>query len=116
MTENHFYILAALGLAVVLLQIVLLVRRVRIETPADLSARLGAIEQGLQGLTQSSMRAQAGSERVESAMRTFTESTNSAMQASRKALDEQLARTVEEGNSPTSTVIAPGFAVRQHLI
>src|SRR5437016_6052346 len=96
MTENNFYILAALGLLVVLLQIILLLRRVRIETPADLSARLGAIEQGLQGLTQASMRAQAGSERVEREMQAFTESTGNAMRASRQALDEQLARTVEE--------------------
>ena len=96
MTDNNFYILAVLGLLVVLLQIVLLLRRVRIETPADLSARLGAIEQGLQGLTQSSMRAQAGSERVEREMQTFTEATGNAMRASRQALDEQLARTVDE--------------------
>jgi len=65
-----FFILgtSALLVLVVLLQLALLLRKPRWETPADLLARLGVLEQNLQALAQASARSEArseaGSERV----------------------------------------------------
>ncbi|PRD68110.1 DNA recombination protein RmuC [Malikia spinosa] len=89
---------AALALAVItlVLQLVLVLRKHRFETPADLAVRLGLMEQQLQSLSQSSARNEAGTERNEAQLRDFTASTAQSLEASRQTLDEKLDKTVEE--------------------
>lgn len=96
MTEIHFYILLALGIVLALLLIALFLRKQKFETPADLTARLGLLEQATQGLVQSVSRNEGGMQRIEQQLRGFTEATAAAMAASKTALDEQLERTVGE--------------------
>lgn len=99
MTETYFFELLGLGFALIVLQFVLLLRRPRFETPADLSARLGLLEQGSQSLVQAVSRNEGGMQRIEQQLRTFTEATTAAMLASKNALDEQLERTVAEARN-----------------
>lgn len=90
-------VLFAVAVAVVLvMQVVLLMRKTRFETPADLSARLTVLEQGVQTLSQASARSEAVSERTEQQLRLFTETTAQGFEASGRTLDEKLNKTVEE--------------------
>lgn len=99
MTEASFYILLALGIVSAALLLVLLLRKPKFETPADLNARLGLLEQSAQNLMQVVSRNEGGMQRIEQQLRGFTESTASAMTASKNALDEQLERTVAEARN-----------------
>ncbi len=99
MTESVFYILGAFGFVSVVLLLVLLLRKPKFETPADLSARLGLLEQASQALVQAVSRNEGGIQRIEQQLRGFTESTVGAMSASKAALDEQLERTVAEARN-----------------
>ncbi|HEU6455213.1 MAG TPA: hypothetical protein VN201_07090 [Roseateles sp.] len=66
MTESVFYILGAFGFVSVVLLLVLLLRKPKFETPADLSARLGLLEQASQALVQAVSRNEGGMQRIES--------------------------------------------------
>jgi len=99
MNETHFFILLGLGVVLALLQLVLLLRKPKFETPADLNARLGLLEQSSQGLVQAVSRSEGGMSRIEQQLRGFTETTAAGMLASKNALDEQLERTVAEARN-----------------
>jgi len=90
--------LVALGLGVisVLLLLILLLRKNRVEWPADLTVRLGLVEQSLQALNQSSARNEAGNERTQAQLREFTAQAMQSHEALRKILDDKLEKTVEE--------------------
>ncbi|MDW3688451.1 DNA recombination protein RmuC [Cupriavidus sp. CV2] len=102
MSEFTIFLLAGSIAIVVLLQLVLLLRKSAFETPADLNTRLGLLEQNLQSLVQASARSEAGSERVEQQLRTFTETSAQAFEASRRTLDDKLDKTVEESRNARS--------------
>lgn len=97
MTETLAYALAALIVLALALQLVALLRRARFETPADLDARLRLLEQSTQALAQSSARAEAQVERVARELDDFTRASAAGFEASRRALDERLQGTIEEG-------------------
>lgn len=50
MNETHFFILLGLGVVLTLLQLALLLRKPKFETPTDLNARLGLLERSSQVL------------------------------------------------------------------
>ncbi|MBU65305.1 MAG: DNA recombination protein RmuC [Cupriavidus sp.] len=99
MTETAFYVLVALSIVSMVLLLALLLRKPKFETPADLTARLGLLEQSSQSLVQAVSRNEGGMQRIEQQLRGFTEATAGAMAASKKAMDEQLERTVAEARS-----------------
>lgn len=99
MTETAFYILVALSIVSLVLLLALLLRKPKFETPADLNARLGLLEQSSQSLVQAVSRNEGGMQRIEQQLRGFTETTAGAMAASKKAMDEQLERTVAEARN-----------------
>lgn len=99
MTETAFYVLVALSIVSMVLLLALLLRKSKFETPADLTARLGLLEQSSQSLVQAVSRNEGGMQRIEQQLRGFTEATAGAMAASKKAMDEQLERTVAEARS-----------------
>ena len=78
-----------LGLLNAALLLVLLLRRPRFDTPTDLAARIGLMEQALQGLAQAGARADTGLTRLDAQLREFTLTTH-------QSLDAKLALTVEE--------------------
>lgn len=99
MTETAFYVLVALSIVSLVLLLALLLRKTKFETPADLNARLGLLEQSSQSLVQAVSRNEGGMQRIEQQLRGFTEATTGAMAASKKAMDEQLERTVAEARN-----------------
>jgi len=99
MTETSFYTLGALSIVSMLMLLALLLRKPKFETPADLNARLALLEQASQTLVQAVSRNEGGMQRIEQQLRGFTEATAGAMAASKKALDEQLERTVAEARN-----------------
>ncbi|MES7349220.1 hypothetical protein U6P82_12270, partial [Cutibacterium acnes] len=92
---NESLLLAAVGLGLlgVALLLVLLLRRPRFETPADLAARLGLLEQQMQALLQTGARLDAGVERLHTRLDEFTAATAERLEASRQTLDAKLDRT-----------------------
>jgi len=66
--------LAILGLVAitVVLLVVLVFRKHQVELPAELTVRMGLMEQLLQSLSQSSARNEAGNERTQAQLREFT--------------------------------------------
>lgn len=99
MTETASYVLIALSVVSLALLLALLLRKLKFETPADLNARLGLLEQSSQSLVQAVSRNEGGMQRIEQQLRGFTEATAGAMAASKKAMDEQLERTVAEARN-----------------
>ncbi|MFV8605907.1 DNA recombination protein RmuC [Ralstonia pseudosolanacearum] len=99
MTETVFYVLVALSIVSLVLLLALLLRKPKFETPADLDARLGLLEQSSQSLVQAVSRNEGGMQRIEQQLRGFTEATAGAMATSKKAMDEQLERTVAEARN-----------------
>ena len=81
MNEVGFLLLAVGVFVVLVLQLVLLGRKPRFETPADLNARLTVLEQSTHSLSQASARSEAASERIEQQLRLFTESTVQGFEA-----------------------------------
>lgn len=102
MTDIHFFILLGLGIVLALLLLILLLRTPKFEMPADVSARLALLEQASQSLAQVVSRNEGGMQRIEEQLRGFTQVTAEAMAASKKALDEQLERTVGEARNGRS--------------
>ncbi|WP_028731310.1 DNA recombination protein RmuC [Pandoraea sp. E26] len=99
MTETAFYVLVALSIVSLVLLLALLLRKPKFETPADLNARLGLLEQSSQSLVQAVSRNEGGMQRIEQQLRGFTEATAGAMAAFKTAMDEQLERTVAEARN-----------------
>lgn len=83
--------LAGLGLGLLnaALLLVLVLRRPRFDTPADLDVRIGIMEQALQALVQTGARTDAGLTRLEAQLREFA-------QTAHQSLDAKLALTLEE--------------------
>jgi DNA recombination protein RmuC len=108
MSESGIFV-GVVGVCILLLQFLLVFRKQRFETPADLSARLALLEQGVQSTAQATARSEAGSQRIEVQLRTFTETTAHGLEASRRTLDEKLDKTVEESRSGRKELMT-GFA------
>jgi DNA recombination protein RmuC len=99
MGETVLFILLAVAVIIVVLQLVLILRKTPFETPADLNVRLGLLEQSVQSVVQTTTRSQVGSDRIEQQLRTFTETTAAGLEASRRTLDEKLDKTVDESRN-----------------
>lgn len=106
MIDNIALAMLALAVVTLTLQLVLVLRKHKFETPADLTVRLGLMEQLLQSLSQSSARNEAGTERNEAQLRDFTASTAQSLETSRKTLDEKLDKTIEESRKGRSELMA----------
>lgn len=99
MADTHFFILLGLGIALIVLQLVVLLRKPKFETPPDLDARMGRLERSADGLVQVASRNEGGMQRMEQQLRHMTEATTTGWLASKKALDEQLGRSLDEARS-----------------
>ncbi len=100
--------LAILGLVAitVVLLVVLVFRKHQVELPAELTVRMGLMEQLLQSLSQSSARNEAGNERTQAQLREFTALTAQSQDAFRTILDDKLDKTVEESRKGRAEQLA----------
>jgi DNA recombination protein RmuC len=99
MSETFFYLLLGFFVVIGVLQLLLLLRKNSFETPADLNARLALLEQNLQVLLQTSARHEGGNERLDQQLRLLTDTTGQQLELSRRTLDGQLDKTVEESRN-----------------
>lgn len=97
MTEEQLWILIAAGVAIVVLQLILLLRRPRFDTPPDLSARLTTLE----GITQQLMlvvsRTEGDLNRQHDAIENVQRSQSDGSTALARTVDDKLKETIEEG-------------------
>lgn len=82
-----------------ILQLVLLLRKPTFETRADLNARMGLLEQGLQAANHAMARTEASGERIEQQLRLFIQTTSTGFESSRRTLDDKLEKTIEESRN-----------------
>jgi DNA recombination protein RmuC len=89
--------LLSLGIAlVVVLQIIVLLRKTRIDLPSELALKLEALEQSARATLQAVAKNDGALEGVSQQLRGFTQATASSLESLRHAMDEKLAQTVAE--------------------
>ncbi|WP_143902372.1 DNA recombination protein RmuC [Tepidimonas thermarum] len=94
-------LVAALGLGLLnaVLLLILLLRKPRLETPPDLDARLGLVEQQLHSLTQTSIRTDTGVERLDTQLRDFVHATHQVLGDMRQTLDDGLNKAMADARA-----------------
>ena len=86
-----------LGLILVIaLQAVLLLRKPKIELPAELLLRLGAVENSARATLQAVAKTEGALGGVAQQIRGFTQATAGSLESVRQAMDDKLAQTVAE--------------------
>lgn len=99
MTETLLYIVIALAVVAIALLVFLLLRKQNDSSAQEVLARLFSIEQtGHMSLVETSKSA-GGLESVAKQLRDFTQTTASALDASRQAVEEKLTQTLLEARS-----------------
>ncbi|MBL8371290.1 MAG: DNA recombination protein RmuC [Burkholderiaceae bacterium] len=94
--------LVALGLAVLVvlvLQLVLLLRRPRVEFPPEWDARLQALERAAQGTLQGVARSDGALSAMGARLQDFTGTSTTHLGALRQAVDERLAQAIGESRA-----------------
>lgn len=89
--------LLSLGVALmVVLQIIVLLRKARIDLPPELALKLEALEQSARATLQAVAKNDGALEGVSQQLRGFTQATASSLEAVRQTIDDKLAQTVAE--------------------
>lgn len=97
--QAMLYVLLALVGFSVLIGLVLLLRKPKLEMPPELSARMTLLEQNVHRVVEGQGRVEGGAQSVERRLQAFTEEMTAGFASSRKALDEQLERAVDESRN-----------------
>jgi len=106
MTEFALITLA-LGVALVLvIQIIALLRRPRIDLPADWLMRLDALEQSARATLQAVAKNEGSLDGVSQQMHGFTQATAASLESVRRATDEKLTQAVAESRLGRSELLA----------
>jgi len=97
----------ALGVALVLvIQIMMLLRRPRIDLPADWLLRLDALEQSARATLQAVAKNEGSLDGVSQQMHGFTQATAASLELVRRATDEKLTQAVAESRLGRSELLA----------
>lgn len=101
MADAHatMYVLLVLTGLSLLAGFLLLFRKPRLEMPPELSARMTLLEQNVLRVVEGQGRLEGSAQGVERRIQAFTEEMTAGFASSRKALDEQLERTLEESRN-----------------
>jgi DNA recombination protein RmuC len=99
MIEVLLYIVIALTALTVLLTIALFIKKPSNVVPQELLARLSNIEHAIQTVLVETSKGAGGLENVGHQLRGFTQTTGSALEASRQAVDEKLTQTLLEARN-----------------
>jgi DNA recombination protein RmuC len=98
--------LLSVGIALVLvLQIILLLRKTRIDLPSELALKLEALEQSARATLQAVAKNDGALEGVSQQLRGFTQATASSLESVRHAMDDKLAQTVAESRQSRSELL-----------
>ena len=100
------WLMMALLLANLLLLVCLLVRRPRVELPAEWAARLQALAQTAQATQLAVAKNDGAMEAMAQQLRGFTQTTQGALEALRQAVDDRLAQAVAESRTGRTELLA----------
>ena len=107
-----------IGIALVLIfQIFLLIRKPRVELPAEWLTRLDAVEQSTRSSLQALAKNEGALEGVARQISGFTQTTTGNLESVRKAIDEKLAQTVTESRQGRTELLTAfqGFETNLEL-
>ena len=102
MTDTYLLILLIATLLVVVLQIVLLLRRAQVSLPAELLARLDAVEQTSRATLQAAAKNEGALDGVAQQIRGFAHTTGSGLETVRHSIDGKLAHAQLEAGAARS--------------
>ena len=105
MTTDTLVLLAALALALVLL-VVLLLRRPRVDLPPEWLARLQSLERTTQATQIAVAKNDGALDGMGQQLRGFTQTTQSTLETLRHAVDERLAQAVAESRNGRAELLA----------
>jgi DNA recombination protein RmuC len=105
MPEVFLLILSAGVIVTLVLQLVLLLRKPKVELPAELLLRLDAVEQSSRATLQAIAKNEGALDGVAQQLRGFTQSTSSNLESMRQAVDEKLAQTVAESRQGRAEIL-----------
>ena len=105
MTTDTLVLLAVLTLALVLL-VVLLLRRPRVDLPPEWLARLQSLEQTTQSTQIAVAKNDGALDGMGQQLRGFTQTTQSTLETLRHAVDERLAQAVAESRNGRAELLA----------
>jgi DNA recombination protein RmuC len=115
LSDPAVWVLALVLLVVLLLQLVLLWRRPRVELPPEWGARLQALELAAQGTLQGVARSDGALTAMGTRLQDFTGTTTVHQQALRQAVDERLAQAVGESRAGRAELLAAFSAFEEKL-
>ena len=99
--------LLSLGITLVLLlQIIVLLRKSRIDLPPEVALKLEALEQSARATLQAVAKNDGALEGVSQQLRSFTQATASSLESVRQAMDDKLAQTVTESRNGRAELLA----------
>lgn len=96
-----YALLVLTGLSL-LATLALLFRKPKVEMPPELQTRMSMLEHNVMRVVEGQGRLEGGAQGVERRLQAFTEEMTGGFASSRKALDEQLERTLEEARNGRS--------------
>ena len=100
-------LLLSIGIALVLLlQIIALLRKPRIDLPPELALKLDALEQSARATLQAVAKNDGALDSVAQQMRGFTQTTAASLESVRSAIDDKLAQTVAESRQGRAELLA----------
>jgi DNA recombination protein RmuC len=88
-----------------ILQVILLLRKHKVEMPAELLLRLEAVEQTSRATLQAVAKSEGALEGLAQQMRGFTQTTSTSLESVRQAVDEKLAQTVAESRQGRAEIL-----------
>ena len=96
MTDTHFLILLVAALAVVVLQVVVLLRKPRVELPPEWLARLQRLEQASQTTLMAVAKNEGAVAGMAQQLQGFTQATSGSLETVRQMVDDKLKQTIAE--------------------
>ena len=101
-----FLIILSIGVAlVIVLEIISLLRKPKVELPAELLLRIDAVEQTSRATLQAVAKNEGALDGLAQQMRGFTQATAGSLESVRNAVDEKLAQTVAESRQGRAEIL-----------
>ena len=115
MPDTLFLISFLVLVLVFLLQVILLLRRHKVEMPTELLLRLEAVEQTSRATLQAVAKSEGALESFAQQMRGFTQTTSTSLESVRYAVDDKLAQTISESRQSRAELLTAFQALESKL-
>ncbi|HOS86210.1 MAG TPA: DNA recombination protein RmuC, partial [Burkholderiaceae bacterium] len=115
MSDTHFLILLGAAILIALLQLVVLLRKPRIELPPELLAQLQRLEQQTQSTRMEVAKNDGALDGMANQLQGFTQATSHSLETVRQTVDEKLAQAVAESRTGRTELLAAFAAFEAQL-